>query len=728
MGLSPQPSTRCWVGGAPLQGTAVPPYPIEWCRDGDAFVELPGKEPMSRTLLARVPAGDGTALRMLAIRLRRDQVAPAMAGSHPVALTPEDQEEYWGREMERLRRMGAVEVEEPEPACDIACFGPEGESSAILSAGEGELAGADGGATLEDPAEGVDDRPGPRPAEPVRMLRPLCMPPPVIEPTAFDRNTGLFFPLLCPITRRPLQPCRDQALLARFGLPTETLRYLYEPDQVAQSTGGAAFFYALQKPMDPVPRPERVVLTPEELWARGAEICGALEDDERAALGASPATANWLRVHGGVGPGAEGSSADSASAGGPAGELLNFFPTPAQVLPHVPDDLATASARVGGDGTGLGPTQFRATVRWPVEVLRAKLDLIIQAGELLRRLYVAQDGQPVLVPVAERFAVEWQGPVPEVRLRDGGAPLRYRPDGMAVGRGPMLPVPSPDIPRLLLPSAVSAGEFLQNVQAMLRVAQESMADPDPGDPEDADPPEPGLLVELVADRDPLPKAAAGDVLRLIPQNGGEALWCTVLGGNNRRLRVEHRAADGGGLPAIGAQQPVAATLHRRYHPGCDLRAFGLLAGQVLLANDGLDPLDIQEALLTARGRVDHRKPEFCAANLLHRRVDREAFLESGVDDVVPPALWSELLQQIAEAADSNGRTPPRQPDGAMRPLLGKLRQLRDKFEFELLRREERNRELAGLSLRLAHELRGALMGVAASSSDVTGPGTGGGGR
>lgn len=643
---------RSWIGGAPLEGPAVPPYPLEWCREDGAFVELAPFEGHVRTLLARVPSGDGGALRLLAMRLRRDDVRQPSTGGHPVSMRPGDMDDLAVRE--GLRYRGGTE------------------------------------------------------GAPVPWLAPLVQPAPIVRPCAFDRRCGVFFRLLCPMTLEPLEPCRDAALLRQHGLESPgdgPGRYLYSPRQVAEagSTGGEALFHTMDTGAGAGARSGCRVVRPDELWRLGAEACGALAPQERERIAAT--FPQWVEVHGRV----------------PDAEVLAFHPSPVRIVPWVPEDLASAAARLGGESPGDAgglPFLFRGTPRWPLEVAVAKLDLVLAAGRGVAAVH-AQSGQPMLVPTAERFAVTWNGVRPRVHLRDPGVPFRYRLRDAGTREGPMLPVAAPDAPRLLLPPWVGPASFAAEVQCSIRTIEEG-------------------AIEVKADHDPLPEHAPGDLVRLQPHGeDADAVILRVREGDRRRAVVERPGEGAAGPPGETGAQRAAATFFRVYGTGADVRAYTLLAAAVLLANDHGSRLDAYEGFLELAERVvegvrrrgiavaeaarevarDAMQGPLDPLAVLHDEGDR-ARHRKAESRVVPEGPWRDLWSVLLATTVECGRPPGPPIDG----LIAELEVLYERFRTELLRREERDHELAGACLRVAGELRTAMLAKAGGSAE-----TGGGG-
>jgi hypothetical protein len=445
------------------------------------------------------------------------------------------------------------------------------------------------------------------------------------------------------------------------------------------------------------------VLAQDALWQAGAAACAALDAEARKALEVKEPA--WVAAH---------------TGGAPAPIVLAFFPTAIQITPFVELDLASAAAALGGvratsEGSLAAPEApwtelFRGSARWALAVALAKLDLIEGAGRALVAAHSADQNaerpQPLLVPTSDRFAVRWNGQECDVRLRDPGTPMRFRPHGIprTVALRHMLPVPSPEAPRLLVPEGVGPAEFATELQVVLR----------PGDAGDD-----GQRVDLQADRDPLPGAAAGDLVRVTPAGDqrGDDLWLRVLEADRRRARLVLLHGDLGADG--GREERVSATFYRRYGTDCDLRAFGLCAAEVLFGNDERGGLDVQEALLAAGPTPDPDSIEFSPLNVLHRRADRTAVaqaMDAPTDRLppghVPPGQWARLLRVLARSVHASGRPGERQDEDPWQRLLDTVADVRDRLRVELFRREERDFELGQICELVAVELREGMVGGA----------------
>ncbi len=512
-------------------------------------------------------------------------------------------------------------------------------------------------------------------------------------PVFWCQRVDRCFHPVSPATGLRLRTCRDDALLARSGLPPyahDVVRYLHDGSAATPAT-----FYRQGRD------------TAGVTLASGAQVRGAsrLLRDYAALVHAAPGDAVAAAAASDlICLGCEHRLRCYPTAGGdgpvPAERELHavsFHDVDAVALEAHDLDFDDANVLLGGGGVDDLPAARAALLapatrdalrgarqwlfagdapRFVLEVLRQKLALFLDVCTGVAAVHAA--GRPHLALAPHHVAVAWRG--------GGGAPARWQLRASVGALGSAQPIAvaganagcEPARGPLLEPG----GELRDDARARVWLGPD-LVDGEPpatllpvacwrtGSPD-------GLVrfaVEATGDGVPR-RVRAGDLVAVQPETGGATLVACVDGVPPRGLLAtallppEHPC-----LQWDGQQFAARLRFHHRLGPAADLPALGLLLLRAVCVDDA-QPIELVagaiEAVVrrleqepTAVHADDHAAParlrqllqspdvrgRFDPVHLLHRERDRESLLRAlpANAPVVAPALWERVLAVAAKA-------------------------------------------------------------------------------
>jgi predicted component of type VI protein secretion system len=523
-------------------------------------------------------------------------------------------------------------------------------------------------------------------------------------PLLWCRRVDRFFHPVAPATGARLRVCRDDALLARSGLPSyaqDVVRYLHD--------GGTA--------------------APATFYRQARDAAGVTLASGAQVRGASRLVRDWAAlVHAGPGDRAAAAAAGDlpcvtcehrfecypAAAGeGPLPaerelHALSFHDVDAVALEAADFDWDEACALLGGaalaDVLAARGDPARAAVlppatttalttgpqwlfaadarRFPLEVLRQKLALFRGACDGVAAVHAT--GRPHLALEPRNVAVHWRG--------GSGAPARWQLSARVGALGSAKPAAAADAEpgsALALGALLEPGDDMRDdprarawlapaalggdgAAATLAVACWQTGSPD------------GLVrFSVEGSGDGVPRGVlAGDLAVVQPLRGGPCLVVRVDDVRPRGLLATALLpADDPCLQWDGQQFDARLRFHRRLGPAADLHGLGLLLLRALCADDGQRVDDVAAALAnvlrrcgdeSAGARADGRaavarlqqqleapdvRARFDPLHLLHCQRDRDALRTRLQPDApaVEPQLW---MRALAIAARALGTAPP----------------------------------------------------------------------
>ena len=631
-----EPSTQ-WVHGLPL-GVEDATFRIELAMvEGDVRA-LAADGRHARLLQARLAGPGGTTVLPLVLKLQRDAAAPTPTSVPFGSVGNELVEASWQQEFGRLRALSG------------------GRAARLVAFGE------DGGR---------------------------------VPPFAFDRRRGTLFRVVGPHGFAPLQTCRDDARLRRFGLEpwsTTNARFLHEAGAEARPV-----FYTWSTRDGADPRDGAIVRRRHDLFRDLVAAWAAADQDVRAALGASrPDLAavladlraedvearivpvayydafawctEWCELHFGefcdLAAGASAGSLLPPPGSSPRGDLL--APLLAQLggehqwwsLPWATDDTIV-TAMVG---------DVDRVRRFALESTCLKLQAFLQVMQAVEAFH-ERNGEPHFGVTADNVMLAWTGatmaPVRwgfRAQLVDLGAGHRLPVRGVGnAGLGGQLDLPSAEAGAARSPQLAAACPA--DVLSMRAVAS----------PIESGGEVVGLRIELQS-RDPLPPIQVGDFVRMepevaLPGLGEQALFARVVAVRREVVGVECRH-DGAAVawPRAPFHFTAAVQRFRKLGPASDLFALGMLLARALLVHDDRDAAQVRDAweglldrldmMSGGNGFADAARTASALRTLL--KSEAAAFgsdsvlwpraLRAVVQDPLPSGLWQRLLSLIVQMA------------------------------------------------------------------------------